>query len=89
MKEKGRDRKAGFCIPKGNQRIISKGSILSVWGFFFTPQEVLCMFADSAKIFIKSGKGGDGHVPSDASCMFPTAVLTEVTAAVEATSFSR
>lgn len=31
-------------------------------GLFFTPQEVLCMFADSAKIFIKSGKGGDGHV---------------------------
>ena len=27
--------------------------------------------------------------PSDASCMFPMAVLTEVTAAVEAMSFSR
>ena len=33
------------------------------------------MFADSAKIYIRSGKGGDGHV----SFMLPPEDLTEVT----------
>ena len=39
------------------------------------------MFADRARIFIKSSKGGDGHVVSDVNCMFLMAVLMVVTAA--------
>ena len=39
------------------------------------------MFADRARIFIKSGKGGDGHVSSDVNCMFLMAALMVVTAA--------
>ena len=34
------------------------------------------MFADNAKIFIKSGKGGDGHVSFRRSFMSPAAVPT-------------
>ena len=34
------------------------------------------MFADRAKIYIRSGKGGDGHVSFEESCMSQTAVLT-------------
>ena len=38
------------------------------------------MFADRAKIIIRSGKGGDGHVASAESCMYRMAVLTAETA---------
>ena len=38
------------------------------------------MFADRAKIFIKSGKGGDGHVSFRRELYVPNAVLTAVTA---------
>ena len=34
------------------------------------------MFADSAKIYIRSGKGGDGHVSSEENCMWLQEVLT-------------
>ena len=43
------------------------------------------MFADRAKVFIKSGKGGDGHV----SFRFQMAVLTAGTAEEAAMLFSR
>lgn len=33
-----------------------------VWSLFYLERHGENMFADSAKIFIKSGKGGDGHV---------------------------
>ena len=39
------------------------------------------MFADRAKIFIRSGKGGDGHVSFRRELYVPTAVLTAATAA--------
>ena len=38
------------------------------------------MFADRAKIFIRSGKGGDGHVSFRRELLCPTAVLTAETA---------
>ena len=38
------------------------------------------MFADSARIIIKSGKGGDGHVSFRRENMSQTAALTEETA---------
>lgn len=34
------------------------------------------MFADRAKIYVRSGKGGDGHVSFAAKNMFPVAALT-------------
>lgn len=43
------------------------------------------MFADRAKIYIRSGKGGDGHVVSAENYMFRMAVLTAATAVVEET----
>ena len=39
------------------------------------------MFADRAKIYIRSGKGGDGHVAFAESFMCPTAARTAETAA--------
>ena len=42
------------------------------------------MFADRAKIYIRSGKGGDGQVSAE-NYMFRMAVLTAVTAVVEET----
>ena len=44
----------------------------------------LKMFADSVRIFIKSGKGGDGHV----SFRRLTVVLTVAMADAEATLYS-
>ena len=41
------------------------------------------MFADRAKIVIRSGKGGDGHVASAESCLCQTVVRMAVTAAAE------
>ncbi len=38
------------------------------------------MFADSAKVFIKSGKGGDGHVSFRRELYVPPAARTEGTA---------
>ena len=43
------------------------------------------MFADRAKIYIRSGKGGDGHVSFAENYMFRMAVLTAATAVVEET----
>lgn len=34
------------------------------------------MFADRAKIYVRSGKGGDGHVSFRRENMFPVAALT-------------
>ena len=47
------------------------------------------MFADSAKIYIRSGKGGDGHVSFRRELMLRQEDLTEVTAAVAAMLFFR
>ena len=38
------------------------------------------MFADRAKIYIRSGKGGDGHCSFRRELYVPTAVLTAATA---------
>ena len=38
------------------------------------------MFADRAKIIIRSGKGGDGHVSFRRELMYRMAVLTAETA---------
>ena len=45
------------------------------------------MFADRAKIYVRSGKGGDGHVSFRRENMFRQAVRTAATAAMAATSF--
>lgn len=42
------------------------------------------MFADRAKVYIKSGKGGDGHVSFRRENMFQTAVRTVATAVMAA-----
>ena len=38
------------------------------------------MFADRAKIYIRSGKGGDGHVSFRRELLFPMAARTAETA---------
>ena len=48
------------------------------------------MFADRAKIYIRSGKGGDGHVSFRRELfVFPAAVLTAETAEEAAMLFLR
>lgn len=45
------------------------------------------MFADRAKIYVRSGKGGDGHVSFRREKYVPAGVRTAATAAMAATSF--
>ena len=42
------------------------------------------MFADRARIYVRSGKGGDGHVSFRRENMYQTAVLTAETAVMAA-----
>lgn len=74
MKEKAEIKNKFLSIQEQLTNNFS-GSILTVWSYFYRIVESRkntfdrslkgtgeYMFADSAKIFIKSGKGGDGHV---------------------------
>ena len=73
-----------FCILSGK-------SIVWLLGIFtFNTNRRCCiMFADRAKVFIKSGKGGEAMFLSEENCMFLMAVLTAETAEEAAMLFSR
>lgn len=47
------------------------------------------MFADRARIYVRSGKGGDGHVSFRRENMYLTAALTAETVDGAEMSFSR
>lgn len=61
MKEKA-ETKNRFLFIQEQLTNNHDGSIPECMGLFFLKGLGASMFADSAKIFIKSGKGGDGHV---------------------------